>query len=342
MGSDESRTASDEDLIHRFARTYGTPNLITEDALEKGADREGKRRADGRDNSGYDLENTNYILAFGANIIESETPLARNLREADTLVRIAKALHVPTAYFENQLHMPAIIQARQQLAEVEKVMGPAHLARSAEEHGGPHKPWFWDPTTQGGLSEGAAGNGTHGGLLRSLGKGAAARESGGSLEAGGDAGADTRDERGTGGGELDGGLPVAGDGRAGLPSLADHTGDRVVLGDSTGGALDGAGGFLDRALDGDLSVPSSIEMDGITVGPGQMLQGLLEFYAATRAGQTLESVKLSGLNLPVIADEPFFSQETFTREIYPEGFEGRNICKMCRLQSWSWKPALRA
>ena len=29
-------------------------------------------------------------------------------------------------------------------------MGPAHLARSAEEHGGPHKPWFWDPTTQGG------------------------------------------------------------------------------------------------------------------------------------------------------------------------------------------------
>ena len=29
-------------------------------------------------------------------------------------------------------------------------MGAAHLARSAEEHGGPHEPWFWDPTTQGG------------------------------------------------------------------------------------------------------------------------------------------------------------------------------------------------
>lgn len=25
---------------------------------------------------------------------------------------------------------------------------------------------------------------------------------------------------------------------------------------------------------------------------------------------------------------------------YPEGFEGRRICQMCRLQSWSWKPAM--
>jgi predicted dehydrogenase len=79
-----------------------------------------------------------------------EKPLARNLKEADTLVRMAKALHIPTAYFENQIHMPAIVQARTQLDQVENAMGAAHLARSAEEHGGPHEPWFWDPTTQGG------------------------------------------------------------------------------------------------------------------------------------------------------------------------------------------------
>ena len=79
-----------------------------------------------------------------------EKPLARNFSEADTLVRIAQAMNVPTAYFENQIHMPAVVQARTQLAQVEKAMGPAHLARSAEEHGGPHEPWFWDPTTQGG------------------------------------------------------------------------------------------------------------------------------------------------------------------------------------------------
>ncbi len=79
-----------------------------------------------------------------------EKPLARNVAEANTLVRTAREMKVPTAYFENQIHMPAVVQARAQLAQVEKAMGPAHLARSAEEHGGPHEPWFWDPTTQGG------------------------------------------------------------------------------------------------------------------------------------------------------------------------------------------------
>jgi predicted dehydrogenase len=29
-------------------------------------------------------------------------------------------------------------------------MGPLTLTRSAEEHGGPHEPWFWDPLRQGG------------------------------------------------------------------------------------------------------------------------------------------------------------------------------------------------
>jgi len=79
-----------------------------------------------------------------------EKPLARNLAEANTMVDIAKELGVPTAYFENQLHMPGVIEARRQLAAVEQQMGAVHLARSAEEHGGPHEPWFWDPTKQGG------------------------------------------------------------------------------------------------------------------------------------------------------------------------------------------------
>jgi len=79
-----------------------------------------------------------------------EKPLARNVREADELVKIAKKLRVPTAYFENQLFMPSVVEARRQLAAVEKKMGAVHLARSAEEHGGPHEPWFWDPTQQGG------------------------------------------------------------------------------------------------------------------------------------------------------------------------------------------------
>jgi predicted dehydrogenase len=79
-----------------------------------------------------------------------EKPLARNVAEATTMVKMAGELGVPTAYFENQIHMPSVVEARRQLAAVEKRMGPVHLARSAEEHGGPHEPWFWDPTTQGG------------------------------------------------------------------------------------------------------------------------------------------------------------------------------------------------
>jgi len=79
-----------------------------------------------------------------------EKPLARNLQEADVMARMAKALRVPTAYFENQLHMPCVAEVRNQLRAVEQSMGSVHLSRSAEEHGGPHEPWFWDPTTQGG------------------------------------------------------------------------------------------------------------------------------------------------------------------------------------------------
>jgi len=82
--------------------------------------------------------------------IVCEKPLARNIAEADEMVALAESAGVPTAYFENQIHMPSVANARRQLLTVEKAMGAVHLTRSAEEHGGPHEPWFWDPTKQGG------------------------------------------------------------------------------------------------------------------------------------------------------------------------------------------------
>jgi len=98
------------------------------------------------------MENIAQAVRAGAKLkgIICEKPLARNLAEANTLANTAKKLGVPTAYFENQIHMPGLVEARRQLAAVEKQMGAVHLARSAEEHGGPHEPWFWDPTRQGG------------------------------------------------------------------------------------------------------------------------------------------------------------------------------------------------
>jgi predicted dehydrogenase len=82
--------------------------------------------------------------------IVCEKPLGRNMAEARRVVEIAAEIGVPTAYFENQIHMPMLQQARAQLAGVEAAMGPLSLARSSEEHAGPHNAWFWDPTRQGG------------------------------------------------------------------------------------------------------------------------------------------------------------------------------------------------
>ncbi|MFC1907146.1 molybdopterin-dependent oxidoreductase [Chloroflexota bacterium] len=74
-------TVSDEDIIRRLADAYGTPNVISGEALESEAEKAGEWMADGNyTQSAYDLANTNYILAFGASILESEKPLARNLR----------------------------------------------------------------------------------------------------------------------------------------------------------------------------------------------------------------------------------------------------------------------
>jgi predicted dehydrogenase len=79
-----------------------------------------------------------------------EKPLGRNMKEATRLVKLANEARLPTAYFENQIFMKAIQAQRDQLLSVARSMGPLTLTRSAEEHGGPHEAWFWDPTRQGG------------------------------------------------------------------------------------------------------------------------------------------------------------------------------------------------
>ena len=79
-----------------------------------------------------------------------DKPLGRNMKEGRRLVELAREAKLPTAYFENQIFMKAIRTQRNQLQPVARSMGPLTLTRSAEEHGGPHEPWFWDPTRQGG------------------------------------------------------------------------------------------------------------------------------------------------------------------------------------------------
>ena len=80
-----------------------------------------------------------------------EKPLARNLAEARPRGQAGRGRRPAAhAYFENQLHMKSMQVHAQQLAPIIEAMGPPLLARSSEEHAGPHNPWFWDPTRQGG------------------------------------------------------------------------------------------------------------------------------------------------------------------------------------------------
>ena len=79
-----------------------------------------------------------------------DKPLARNMREANRMVELGDACKVSVAYHENQDHMEPIRVGLEQLKPAMFASGPLMLARSAEEHGGPHEPWFWDPTKQGG------------------------------------------------------------------------------------------------------------------------------------------------------------------------------------------------
>ncbi len=91
-------------------------------------------------------------IADGAELraLVCEKPLARNLGEGRRVLELADQVGVPTAFFENQLHLPALRAAQEQLAGVVSAMGPLGLARAAEEHAGPHNAWFWDPRQQGG------------------------------------------------------------------------------------------------------------------------------------------------------------------------------------------------
>ena len=98
------------------------------------------------------MEQIARAVADGATLrgIVCEKPLGRNLAEARRVAELARTIAVPTAYFENQIHMKMLQQARAQLTDVSAAMGPLALARSGEEHAGPHNGWFWDPVRQGG------------------------------------------------------------------------------------------------------------------------------------------------------------------------------------------------
>jgi predicted dehydrogenase len=83
--------------------------------------------------------------------IACEKPLARNVKEAKYLIELVKSVGLKTGYLENQLFAPHIEAGKALLwARGAATTGRPYLARAAEEHSGPHMPWFWQGNLQGG------------------------------------------------------------------------------------------------------------------------------------------------------------------------------------------------
>jgi predicted dehydrogenase len=80
-----------------------------------------------------------------------EKPLARNVEEATTVLKLVKKAGIRHGYLENQLFAPAVSRGRDLIwARGAATTGRPYLARAAEEHSGPHSPWFWQGKLQGG------------------------------------------------------------------------------------------------------------------------------------------------------------------------------------------------
>lgn len=83
--------------------------------------------------------------------IACEKPLARNVAEAREVAKLVKSVGLRTGYLENQLFAPHVEAGRKLIwARGAATTGRPYLARAAEEHSGPHMPWFWQGHLQGG------------------------------------------------------------------------------------------------------------------------------------------------------------------------------------------------
>lgn len=104
---------------------------------------------------------------------------------------------------------------------------------------------------------------------------------------------------------------------------------------------------IDRFIDDNGYVPHCVHVGEVQLGPAAFLKSLVDlFLTILKDGRLPDVIESKEEELPVISGEPFFQQSTFTHkhrglELYPDGFTGEGICEKCRLQSWSWKPALR-
>lgn len=83
--------------------------------------------------------------------IAVEKPLARNAAEAKRVIELIEESGLLHGYLEDQLFEPPVVRGREILwRRAAPLTGRPYLARCAEEHSGPHNPWFWQGELGGG------------------------------------------------------------------------------------------------------------------------------------------------------------------------------------------------
>ena len=83
--------------------------------------------------------------------IACEKPLGRTVSEAKQVLKLVESAGIMHGYLENQLFAPQIVRGHELLwKRGAATTGRPYLARAAEEHSGPHMPWFWSGAMQGG------------------------------------------------------------------------------------------------------------------------------------------------------------------------------------------------
>ena len=99
------------------------------------------------------MERIVHARSRGAELVgvACEKPLGRNVAEANKMVTLVEKASVLHGYLENQLFAPGVEKGKAIVwARGVPLAGRPYLARAAEEHGGPHMPWFWQGDLQGG------------------------------------------------------------------------------------------------------------------------------------------------------------------------------------------------
>jgi predicted dehydrogenase len=89
----------------------------------------------------------------GASLIgvACEKPLARTVAEGKRMLELVQRAGLLHGYLENQVFAPALARGKEIIwRRAVVIAGRPYLARAAEEHSGPHMPWFWLGSRQGG------------------------------------------------------------------------------------------------------------------------------------------------------------------------------------------------